>query len=167
MDDFRKVIRIGTMQAATRHSIFCEIKYQGGNLSITGVEGPMRNGNAYGNAGQIVMSLTTDSVYRYAPDWSAAMLNQFLTYWRRWHLNDMLPGSPAQMDYIRNYEIIHGDYHYRCKSLSDAGLNPDSGYLYNGEPYAYGSAWLREDVPEEVLRWLVNLSDTDRQPAWV
>lgn len=33
--------------------------------------------------------------------------------------------------------------------------------------YKYGSEWNLEEVPQEVLDWLFNLPDTERQPAWV
>ncbi len=33
--------------------------------------------------------------------------------------------------------------------------------------YRYGSAWLKEAVPEDVLTWLNGLPDTDKAPAWV
>ena len=33
--------------------------------------------------------------------------------------------------------------------------------------YKYGSSWLKEDVPENVLSFLENLPDTDKTPAWV
>jgi hypothetical protein len=33
--------------------------------------------------------------------------------------------------------------------------------------YKYGTSWLKEDVPEDVIRWLGNLPDTKKTPAWV
>lgn len=33
--------------------------------------------------------------------------------------------------------------------------------------YKYGTSWLKEDVPEDVLQFLYNLPDTTREPAWV
>ena len=33
--------------------------------------------------------------------------------------------------------------------------------------YKYGTSWLREEVPQDVLDWLFALPDTERQPAWV
>jgi len=33
--------------------------------------------------------------------------------------------------------------------------------------YQYGSAWLKEDVPEDVLQELMNFPNADRKPAWV
>lgn len=33
--------------------------------------------------------------------------------------------------------------------------------------YKYGSAWKKEEVPQDVINWLFNLPDTTVQPAWV
>lgn len=33
--------------------------------------------------------------------------------------------------------------------------------------YKYGSAWKREDVPQDIIDWLFSLPDTEVQPAWV
>ena len=33
--------------------------------------------------------------------------------------------------------------------------------------YKYGSAWLKEDVPEDVLSFLYNLPDSNTRPAWI
>lgn len=33
--------------------------------------------------------------------------------------------------------------------------------------YQYGTAWVREEVPQNVIDWLFNLPDTDKIPAWV
>jgi hypothetical protein len=33
--------------------------------------------------------------------------------------------------------------------------------------YKYGSAWKKEEVPQDVINWLFNLPDTTVRPAWV
>jgi hypothetical protein len=33
--------------------------------------------------------------------------------------------------------------------------------------YKYGTTWLKEDVPQDVIDWLFALPDADHQPAWV
>ena len=33
--------------------------------------------------------------------------------------------------------------------------------------YKYGTSWLREDVPEDILDWLANLPPSPVRPAWV
>lgn len=77
--------------------------------------------------------------------------------WRKWHLNHTIPGSPRQMEFVREYNRVNeGDYsktnyHALCKALHGADLLQDAEYLHNGKPYAYGSAWLRQELPADVL----------------
>jgi hypothetical protein len=77
--------------------------------------------------------------------------------WKRWHLNYMRAGSPAQHEWLRENPIDPAEYaypksHYDVVSakLEAAGLNPDPGYIYNGKPYKYGHAWLMEEIPPRV-----------------
>lgn len=167
---FRKVVRLGTQEShgGRWYSVFCKIEYTGGRLSITGVEGPTQGGNAVGGCGQIYDGIRPGYM-RFAPGWTLARLVEFLRIWRRWHLNDMRPGSPAQREWLRQHPEVGTDYTERCEALAAAGLNPDPSFPYGaeGKPYAYGSAWLTEEVPAEVLDFLRALPDTDRQPAWV
>lgn len=170
MESFRKVVRIGTMATRPTASVFCEIKYDAkGELSITGVEGPRRNGDAWGSCGQIVMSFGPDDIGTYADGWDPERLASFLSVWERWHLNHMVAGSPAQMAYLRDHPITDRLNYYgaACAALADVGLNPDPNYLHNGEPYRYGHAWLSEDVPEYVYSFLCGLPETDQEPAWI
>ena len=58
----KKVVRIGTISvdggklgSRVTASIFCKIEYKDDKLSISGVVGPMRNGDALGSSGQIDM----------------------------------------------------------------------------------------------------------------
>lgn len=155
-----KVVRLGRGQCG---NVYCKIRFSDGKLSITGVEGPKPNGDAIGSCGQIVDHLAAD-VTEYAPGWDAEKVAEFADVWQRWHLNDMRPGSPAQESYLRANPVIYQypESHYEKASaaLAAAGLNPDNGYKY-------GSAWLKESVPEDVLRFLSSLPDTDTKPAWV
>jgi hypothetical protein len=174
-DRITKTIRLGTVPNYNKRPmpIFCQIEFDAGKLSITGVEGPKANGDAHGGCGQIVMHMDQD--YRHeidlAPGWTRTMVKQFIEAWDRWHLNDMVAGSPAQMAWLRDNPIIavYPESHYEkaCNSLAEAGLNPDPNYAHNGKPYKYGSAWLREEIPSEVVEFLASLPDTDQTPAWV
>lgn len=74
--------------------------------------------------------------------------------WERWHLNDMRAGSPRQQAYLKTqtfpgYPTSH--YDWARGVLAAAGLQPDTEYLHNGKPYSYGSAWLREELPADVI----------------
>jgi len=89
-----------------------------------------------------------DTVAAYFPE--DAKAQRMLAIWREWHLNDMQAGSPAQRAYLEALPVWP-QYEEACRVLADAGLNPDPGYLHNGKPYAYGSAWLKRDLPADVL----------------
>lgn len=163
MENFIKTVRVGIAKppyAKRGFSVFCKIQLKDGRLSISGVEGPTISGNCRGACGQI------DShdwhIKDYAPGWSKEVEGQFRAVWKKWHLNDMKSGTPAQMAYLEEHPITDRFDHYTaaCQALTEAGLNPDNGY-------EYGSAWLRVDVPEEVLEFLCSLPDTDQRPAWV
>ena len=159
-----KTIRLGE---GPYGSIFCHIQFNAGKLSITGVEGPTRNGDARGGCGQIIMHEWEFTSY--APGWNPELVARFREVWDRWHRNDMQAGSPAQRAYLEAHPITNRANHYeRARdSLRAAGLNPDPGYIHNGKPYSYGSAWLREEVPAGVIAFLESLPDTDITPAWV
>src|SRR5690606_29788063 len=67
--------------------VFCRIQFNGTKLSITGVEGPTRDGNCMGGAGQIIDTL--NQIKDFAPGWDADLAQRFRETWERWHLNDM------------------------------------------------------------------------------
>ena len=169
-----KIVRIATDKTpeGRAYSIFCKITIKDGELSITGVEGPTKNGGAIGGCGQIVMSLDADKVKPvFLSFWSRSNIRKFLAIWKRWHLNHMIAGSPAQETFLRAnpIEFKHPESHYTkaCETLTEAGLNPDPGHTHNSKPYEYGSAWLKEELPKTVIHWLSQLPDTDITPAWV
>lgn len=171
MEKFTKVVRIGTAKTfrGRSYSIFCKITYserEAGQLCISGVEGPTRGGNALGACGQIDMHLKNE-VAKIAPalGWSHGLIREFLAVWDRWHLNTMKAGTSAQEAHLKaienefpGYPMSH--YDWACKRLDIANLLVDNGYKY-------GTSWLREEVPEDVLKFLKSLPDTDKQPAWI
>lgn len=137
---------------------YCSIKFDDGILSITGVEGPRKGGNCTGTCGQIVMSEL--DVKEYGKDWDVDLVAKFREVWNRWHLNDLVPGTPKQMEYLRATPGCGRDYSTDCKMLEQANLLVDDGYKY-------GSGWRREEVPEDVIEWLMALPDSPTKPAWV
>jgi hypothetical protein len=164
MTDFEKIVRIGL----TRDSgnLFCKIKHTDGRLSITGVEGPKRNGDARGACGQIVMH--DWDLAAYAPGWDADLVARFQDVWLIWHLNDMQAGNPVQMAHLRKLEAegrdwrtdgAKGHYEWALAELDKAGLNPEGN--------RYGRKWHKVAVPADVLAFLQALPDTDITPAWV
>ena len=158
MQAFTKIVSIGRSRATG--TTYCKIQFDDSRLSIAGVEGPKANGDCLGSCGQIVMhEWRFDSL---CPGWNPELIAQFRAVWKRWHLNDMTPGSPAQMQWLRGNPEAPRDYTWASKALADAGLNPDPS---NG--YKYGHAWLFEPVPSDVLSFLQSLPDSDTSPAWV
>ncbi len=130
------------------------------SLSITGVEGPKANGDANGSCGQIGMLEWVP--IGYTSGYDDATIARLREVWDNHHLNDMCAGSPAQSAYLKANPVDDRMNHYKkaSQALRDAGLNPDPNHIHNGKPYVYGSAWLHEDVPEEIIEWLFSLPDT-------
>lgn len=132
--------------------VFVTISYRGKRLSLTGVEGPDSRGNC-SSCGQIQDTLgrLTD------PRFTKETLDQLKQVWDRWHLNDMRAGTPAQEDYLRENYKERYDYTKASELLREAGLNPDNGHKY-------GSAWLFEEVPDDVIKFLESFPETDLLP---
>jgi hypothetical protein len=175
---FVKIVHIGN---GNYGDVFCKIKFDGGRLSITGVEGPKRNGDAKGGCGQIKDSI---EIIQFAPGWDAKLLAEFKAVWSEWHLNDMKAGTPAQEAALKamrveldsKYPDLVGSPHAQAGKegfddyypmalayLADKGLVNDP----SNSNYKYGSAWLSVDVPESVLKFLEDLPASQKEPAWV
>ena len=169
--DIHKIVNLGkaSVPGSSKHyDVFCEVKVADGILSIHGVVGPRKNGEAWGYAGQIY-----DDIQDLIPDngWTQEMVDEFLDVWRKWHLNDLQPGTHRQMDFLREWrkgrEILSYDYKDECKALEQVGLLEDDQHMVEGKPYRYGSSWIRFELPAEVLGFLRGLPVSMKKPAWV
>jgi len=80
--------------------------------------------------------------------WSQTLIRTFWDIWKRWHLNDMR----AECEHQR----IRGE----SWETHPLAICPDCGY-------ALGSAWLTEIVPDNILKFLLNLPETDENPEWI
>lgn len=171
--------------------VFVKVDYRDGRLSFTGVEGPTRSGNAVGSCGQIDLT----AIDRLEKGWTQEMLRQLIAVWKRWHLNDMRAGCEHQRAEKWDELPIDPSKPLSSYGVHAPGESPSWNMLvwlpYIADPlkaarakikgrpngllgkpcpacgYAYGSAWLREDVPDEVLEWLKSLPETTVKPAWV
>jgi len=171
-EPFRKPLFLGLAYpyrgAATRCGIFVTVEVrEGGELSITGVIGPNAHGGARGSAGQIIDSLRKGgdvNGWKFAEGWDFAKLARLRDIWDRWHLNHMNAGSLVQEDHLRGLtwdRATDGEhYPWALKVLAEAGLQPDP------DGYSYGSAWVRDEVPADVLDWLRALPDAARRHPW-
>lgn len=224
-----KVLRLG--HHADVGDTFVRVKFHNGKLSITGVEGPKKNGDCKGGCGQIGGHLTIDE---YAPGWDAESVAKLASVWDRWHLNDMragcehqradnwgdeqvevvtygitseahnmrrcaqeeaadaaIEGRPADLsnsekwllgpDWFKNIHSppdadspMSGLFEVKKRETKHAGhVSQDEhprGVLSKPCPvcgYKYGTQWLSEEVPADVLDWLESLPEADKKPAWV
>jgi hypothetical protein len=101
------------------------------------------DGYSFGqNIGTIVQLVPTATVKRIA------------ALWKRWHSNGMKAGTRGQHAALDAYksevEAFSYDFDECCNVLAERGLQPDNGY-------SYGSAWLCEPVPVEVVAELCEL----------
>lgn len=169
--NFTKVCCLGTVanhsgRAARYAKVFVTICFKNERLALSGVEGPQANGDCLGAAGQIVMHEW--QMHTYSSGWDLPQVERLRAIWKRWHLNDMRAGSPAQEDYLRAHPIRNDADYYTtaCQVLADVGRNPDPNYMHNGSPYVYGAAWITERVPHDVLEWLAALPKAEIVSPW-
>ncbi len=122
-------------------------------LTISYVVGPTAGGNARGGTGTGVANDLTWT--KYAPGWDADKVAALAAIAGRWHLNDLTAGSPAQEEWLREHPVdaVYPESHYdkALVALRAAGLNPDPSH----DGYVYGSAWLYEELPAEVVTTLM------------
>ncbi len=205
-------------------NVFLTVEWDGKRLSMTGVEGPLANGDARGSCGQIDMHEWTD--YTATP---GVDLHRIRAIWQRWHLNDTRAGCAHQHDWpvsekveVVTYKLTTAAWQEqnaiknaamkRLKEGREAVLTPDQldvvnlpwerttppdtsaavgryevdkrehkalGWLRCDEDprgllckpcaicgHKYGSAWLHEDVPAEVIAFLQSLPDDGASYPW-
>lgn len=90
--------RRGTAQVDAKIFVTIELKQKpdkGTVLSMTGVVGPLSNGDAYGSCGQIIMSHDIEQVTP-AFGWSHDSIKELMEVWERWHMNDARAGCEHQ-----------------------------------------------------------------------
>lgn len=145
-----KVLRIGKTKTygGRSYSVFVNVKWELGRLSITGVEGPLPSGNCLGGCGQI--DLRKIDFTSYAPGFAPDIVETLAAIWDRYHLNDLTAGCEHQRALGWDYDKYPLSNH-NC---------PICGY-------SCGSKWLTEEVPQWAIYWLFALPDSDVNPAWV
>lgn len=104
-------------------------------LSITGVifEGGEEAG--WGQVREEVKDIIPDRLYQ---------------IWKRWNLNHMRAGTFVQEEILRQAKdksIDVSSYKKACDYLHEFNVLVDDGYKY-------GSAWLKEELPQHVIDYL-------------
>ena len=144
--------------------VFCNITikqvYERIVLRITGVINPNRHGGAY-SCGQIADSLK--EIDNFASGWDTGRVSQFMEVWKKWHLNDLRAECEHQRE--AGWEKRLPDGRWTGHLWEKRG-----GILLKPCPvcgYKYGSAWLFEEIPADVLEYLDSLPAATRIPAWI
>jgi len=169
METFEKVICLGSVKG--ERNVFCSITYDDkGNLSITGVVGPRKNGNARGSCGQI-RGQEID-VANIKEGWSQELISEFYTIWKNWHLNDLQAGCEHQRAERWEDRLLDDSKPKTQSNMATWTYKKDNPKGLLCEPcsicgYKYGSAWLRKEIPYHVLRFLKMLRETKKEYAWV
>ena len=180
---FEKIVHPGTVfgfsPRGTERQIplFVKIEWDGKRLSMTGVEGPLRNGDAMGSCGQTGIK---DLVP--AQEWNSDQVSTLRLYWEEYHLNDLTAGCEHQRGWDK--KRIDPSKPKKTYGIHFDGQKQDSwnmwvwiseqehpqGLLSKPCPvcgWKYGSGWLTRDVPCYVLDFLYNLPESPITPAWV
>lgn len=88
------------------------------------------------------------------------LFQKIYTFWEKYHLNGMHPGTPEQEEAIAKWEAEGNKYDYAkaCEMLKNCGLYevPLNANLIgtrkaDGEPYRYGQGWVILQIPEKDL----------------
>jgi hypothetical protein len=130
----REDFPIGRMPAGRR--VLASVGLDSGRLSITGAIGHPNslragNGDAYGQVQDLIRHGTESGDFQPAFGWTLDGVRELLTIWERWHLNDMRAGCE----------------HQRVAGIRELGATCETC------GYRYGSAWLREELPADVVAW--------------
>jgi hypothetical protein len=82
-------------------------------------------------------------------------LKKILDIWERWDLNDLHSGTRKQEEALEKWENEKNmkilDFDKKVEYLKSIGLYEDRGYKY-------GSSWLYEPLPNEVIEFIKNLN---------
>lgn len=187
----KKIINPGKIKIDEQIAqIFCKIKINDGKLSISGVIGPKKNGDSIGSSGQIDMGfkhrndeddsdrnfiLINPDEIKFSNGWGQEMWWDFLDIWGKWHLNDSRSGCEHQRkaEWGKKKVEIENNITRKIEKKSTGWLyekeHPE-GVLCKACPecgYKYGTAWLKEELPQEVINFLEKLPETENKPVWV
>jgi len=79
-----------------------------------------------------------------------AELARIIEIWKEYHLNDLTPGTPKQMEALKGKSL---GYKEAVEYLKTLKLDVDNGY-------SYGSAWLMTQIPHGIVAELYDLMET-------
>lgn len=83
--------------------------------------------------------------------------------------NDETPEHPEFYELKERDCLGHSNIEYKTRGWI-SHKDHELGFLGKKCPvcgYGYGTAWIKEEVPEDVIEWLFALPDAYKTPAWV
>lgn len=129
-----------------------EVELNGGKLSICA--SVWRPDHADIESGGQHREVLND-VHAWAGEWIKATAPRMVEVWERYHLNDMKAGTAEQEAYLRAYPVTAvypvSYYDAACEALKAANLYEVPDPRDPSQSYRYGTAWLTEAIPAEVL----------------
>ena len=172
MDNFKRIFVVGSLPAHHYRTgaellapLWVKVLYIDGRLSITGVHGPLRNGEAHGDCGQVTERLAELLQFpaQIRVEGGAETVRRLLEIWQRWHLNDMRAYCEHQIA-IHNWDIEERVQLWRWQldsslfSLQRKIKDAAQGQLMAGQTVSYSahelellrkplSAWTHDDQP--------------------
>ena len=165
MSELHKVFMVGMVYpwngAKRRYKVWVRASVKDGNLSIVGVVNPNRHGGCH-SCGQIRETLS--NLDTYGKGWDRAKIKLLNDIWKEWHLNDLNAGSPEQEKWVKENPQFK-TYNDRIENMPDH-IKTDATYLHNGKPYVYGSAWIKRELPDDVIGILNGFPDAETECPW-
>jgi hypothetical protein len=155
--------------------VYIHIRFDGERLSMSGVEGPLPNGNCKGSCGQINLKNITTPVN--------VFLFKIAEIWERYHLNDMRPYCEHQKEMgwhklpideskpLNTYGKHFPNQQYDSWNMLGWVTRKEHPKGLLSEPcpkcgYKYGTSWLKEKIPSHVISFLESLPGCEAPKGW-
>jgi len=157
--------------------VFCKIELKPSKnpaiqaLSISGVVGPLKNGDCRGSCGQIQDELLRLDFEELNDGWDYSKVMLFRSIWRTYHLNNISAGCIHQEATGWRDELFNESKSSRDQANMRMWSSQDKlGLLSVPCPicgYRYGSSWNVKPIPQWALDFLESLPESNLKPAWV
>lgn len=173
--------------------VYAHIQFDGKVLSLTGAVNPLReDADACGQVQSYLLNDVvclkdlynddksydlTEEFSKQAEFWDTNAVSELYRIWKIWNLNDLRPYCSCQRDL--GWRIIGDKRVTITNSITDKEEQRLLGHLTKehhpagllGEPcpkcgYKYGSQWLKEEIPNDVIEWLDSLLEVDEVPKF-
>lgn len=140
-------------------------KDKGETLSISGnVWKPSKTDIVSGGQCQdAIREALKDGSLKLANGYKKEEVLKLLDIWDVWHLNDMKAGCSHQRVMIQAMNHTHGEKFFYADNYSEVVKIPEFKKCSECG-YKYGSAWLHEPLPEDVIEFIKGFA-TGKTPA--